>query len=440
MENVSKLSGYVAFHNQGRILLENFLASFLNCKVNIQIHDIVQFEEGMGLDVTSNVLRHCYNWGDRKDEVIIVPKVYDRSSGNVTAILPIRLSGPQMHLFPKRYLERISKTISTQLTKCAERKFNNSVNLFGPEFERQMISCCLASGKDYNHIMYLLDIITKLSRTTFEANDFSTAFIHTPSEHDYAKENRSGSVIRLSTEYDLLKSPTIDKRFWYLSDGITSAYLVNSALKIKNMYIYGCNADSFLDSYSLRNTLLGMDILFRVTGPNQVSIINSEGIEICSTENKWKFRDYRLICNIIEEYSGIMPSVIDSLMSNIIYCSQNRISSIIWLPMDRSKGKIEDLLAKNHCAFRRPISICEPANNNLIKRVLSSDGVTIIASDGKVLNHGAIVNLSDITAKGQVGTGESAAKLLSQNGISIKISQDGNVKIFYLNGKRCLEF
>lgn len=440
VKNVSELSGYMTLHNQGRILLENFLSSFLNCKVNIQIHDISQFEQGMGLDITSNVLRNCYNWGNREDEVIIVPKVFDHSSGDVTAILPIRLSGPQMQSFPKNYLEKITRSISTHLTRCAERRFSNSVTLFGPEFERQLVSCCFSTGKDYTHIMYLIDIITKLSRTTFEANDFSTAFIYTPSEHDYTKANRSGSVIRLSTEYNLLKSPTIDKRFWYLSDGISSAYLVNPSLEIHNMYIYGNSADKFLDSYSLRNTLLGMDILFRVTGPNQVSIINSEGIEICNTENKWKFRNYGLICSIIEKYSGCKPSAMDAIMSNVIYCSQNRISSIIWLPQNCLRSQIEQLLVKNDRVFKHPISVCDSDKNNLVKRILSSDGVTVIANDGKILSHGAIVNLGEVVAKGQVGTGESAATLLSQNGISIKISQDGNIKMFYCGGKRCLVF
>ena len=31
---------------------------------------------------------------------------------------------------------------------------------------------------------------------------------------------------------------------------------------------------------------------------------------------------------------------------------------------------------------------------------------------------------------GLMGTGENAAKILSKNGIALKISQDGNIKIF----------
>lgn len=440
MKNVSELSGYMTFHNQGRVLLERFLSSFLNCKVNIQIHDIAQFEKGMGIDVTSNVHRNCYSWGEREDEVIIVPKVYTHTTREIIAILPIRLSGPQMHSFPRRYLEKITRTISVYLTRCAEKRFSNSVTIFGPEFEREMVSRCLSSGYNINQIMYLVDIITKLSRTTFEANDFSTAFIYTHSEHDYAKAHRLGSVIRLSSEYDLLKSPAIDKRFWYFSDGCTSAYLVNSSLKINNLYIYEGRTERFLDSYSLRHTLLGSDILFRVTGTNQVSIIDSGGIEFCNIENKWKLRNYGVLFDIIQKNSDIAHSSIDPLISNVIYCSQNKISSIIWLPKDCSSPQMDCLLAKNYCAFKHNISICEPDKNNLVKRILSSDGVTVIGNTGTILSHGAIVNLNEVKEKGQVGTGESAAKLLSQNGVAIKISQDGNIKLYYLGGQYCLIF
>ena len=173
MKNVSELKGYIAFHNQGRIVFENFLSSFLNCKVNIQIHNISDFEKGMSLDITSNVLRNCYDWGNRKDEMIIVPKVFDHDTGDVIALLPIRLTGPEIHAMPKRYLDRITRAISGQLTQCAEHRFRNSANMFGSEFEKMVISSCLSpSGKDTNQIKFLISLITKLSNTTFEGKEF----------------------------------------------------------------------------------------------------------------------------------------------------------------------------------------------------------------------------------------------------------------------------
>lgn len=62
---------------------------------------------------------------------------------------------------------------------------------------------------------------------------------------------------------------------------------------------------------------------------------------------------------------------------------------------------------------------------------LSSDGVTVIDKSGKIIYHGGIVDLNAGITKGLAGTGETAARILSDNGIAIKISQDGNIKIFY---------
>ena len=292
MKNVSELKGYTNFHHQGRTIFESFLSSLLNCNVNIQIHSISDFENRMGIDITSNVMRNCYDWEDREDEVIIVPKVMDYQTMEVFAVLPIRLSGPEIHRLPRKYLDRVTRAISKQLTQCAEQKFKSCTTAFGTEFEQFVVSYCLtANSKEASHLEHLISIISKLSRTTFEANDFSTAFIYTRSAHEYSRNQRNGKVLWLSAVYDFFRTANIDKRFWYLCDGNTTAYLIDHHLKIKSMYVFGNKQGNFLDSYSLRNTLLGADILFRVTGSNQVSIIDSTGIEFCYIENKWRIRN-----------------------------------------------------------------------------------------------------------------------------------------------------
>jgi hypothetical protein len=43
---------------------------------------------------------------------------------------------------------------------------------------------------------------------------------------------------------------------------------------------------------------------------------------------------------------------------------------------------------------------------------------------------GVIVNIEKSKVKGIAGTGESAASVLRANGISIKVSSDGLIKIF----------
>lgn len=73
--------------------------------------------------------------------------------------------------------------------------------------------------------------------------------------------------------------------------------------------------------------------------------------------------------------------------------------------------------------------------------MLTSDGVTAIDSDGKGIFTGGIVDLNSVPSEGEaIGTGESAARILSCNGIAIKISQDGAVKIFSSPEKNPLLF
>ena len=54
----------------------------------------------------------------------------------------------------------------------------------------------------------------------------------------------------------------------------------------------------------------------------------------------------------------------------------------------------------------------------------------IIDANGKIRYFGCIADISKAKAGGIKGTGETAASLLAQNGMAIKISQDGPIKIF----------
>jgi hypothetical protein len=114
----------------------------------------------------------------------------------------------------------------------------------------------------------------------------------------------------------------------------------------------------------------------------------------------------------------------------VIYCSKNSISSIIWLPEKINKI---DLLVKKQTKnqfINVPISIKDKSFTNHIIRYLSSDGATIIDKLGLLQYFGCVIDLNKIEVKGIKGTCESAAGALVSNGISLKISQDGTIKVF----------
>ena len=71
--------------------------------------------------------------------------------------------------------------------------------------------------------------------------------------------------------------------------------------------------------------------------------------------------------------------------------------------------------------------------SSVVDRLLASDGTTIIDKEGNILFYGAFANLSKQEIEGVKGSGESAAAILAQNGIAIKISQDGPI-LFFIEG------
>lgn len=216
-------------------------------------------------------------------------------------------------------------------------------------------------------------------------------------------------------------------------DGMNSFYITDQTLVIKNLFIRNeasTSVDSFFDSYYLENTLLGSDIAFRVIGPNEISIITNEAFEFIKIENRWKIRNFEYL----NRYLKARLTMEDSVRQGIIYystvCSKNHCSSIIWIPQNEDVNAINSLVSSKNKIWRNDLFLTDEKNQCVIQRLLSSDGVTIISSSGKVLYCGAIVKLDVSEKEGLMGTGENAAKTLSQNGVAIKISQDGNIKIY----------
>ena len=73
----------------------------------------------------------------------------------------------------------------------------------------------------------------------------------------------------------------------------------------------------------------------------------------------------------------------------------------------------------------------------LIEKILASDGAVVIDGNGKIIFESVFANMNgdSSSAVKLAGSGETAARLLSQNGVAVKISQDGTIKIFYGNEK-----
>lgn len=68
----------------------------------------------------------------------------------------------------------------------------------------------------------------------------------------------------------------------------------------------------------------------------------------------------------------------------------------------------------------------------LVEKILASDGAIVVDKDGNIIYESVFADMNKAnSAKAKLaGSGETAAQFLGEDGVCIKISQDGTIKIF----------
>lgn len=415
------------FRRYVRDTLTDKLQTFLSCVVTYYEFPKVQLRETFGIDILNNPYRSLYIVDD--NTIIIVVRIYE-SKACIGAFLGIRFSREKIiqdnHLY-----EEIAKQVSKSLTYGYQNGFRNSLQFFGDLLIKTIISRCVSRGC-YSHqlMMFAIDYFDSLRTTSFEGNFFSTGMIISKSHYAFIKDKDSlrGGVAHKLEQPMALLTMGYDRRFWYLADGKHTYYLCGPNLLVSDLFFTDSNSEGFdyISVLTLRETLRGDDVLFRIESAKELSIINSKGSEFIFKENGWKFRNYINIYNLINAHISISMKVFDFLLYYVLYCSKNGVSSIIWIP--ENCNDMDILLNKNK-PMNNNVTITDPVYSPLILRLLSSDGATVVSKEGEVLYFGGIVKLDMTQIEGVHGTGETATSLLAKNGIAIKVSQDGAIKL-----------
>lgn len=434
IKNASELKDYTIFRKTGLLNLHRTLTELLNCEVCIEENPIEEFSSYIGIDLTENIKRYVYVISE--NQIVFSIKVIQKP--NIIAILPILLTGKKIGMLKVSYLEQIGSALSMVLSECYAKGFRGGERLFYEYLSEKIISFSFGRGEfNVDRVSFIIQYLKKLCLTTFENENFSTGFIVSNSIHDYEKERqhvRNGILYSLQKKHNVFKEIRPNRRLWYLADGVNSFYLLDHSLQVKNLYVIPETKDirDMWSVYSMKSILWGSDIAFRVINHNQISIINSDGIEFISTENTWKLRDYNILHAILAENSSLDKEVISCILYYVMDCSKNNKSVIMWLPKEMEESDLKKVLIDNNRTITQTINIVDERNEQLVKRILTSDGVTVINNTGEIVANGCVVNLSKLSQTNKlVGTGESAARLLAENGFAIKISQDGSIKIFY---------
>ena len=424
---INKINGYSNLEQFGLTILQSTIASFLSCEVKIFTNPLLELQD-YNINILANEKRGFYPLDD--DNIIVLGRIMNDDRKLISS-LGIKLSKKGIK-YSGNFLTKLEGALTHTLTQEYHNNFGNCKYSLGDELILHTICNYVSKGGyDNRLIRHLISIFQKLRTTSFEGSFFSTGLILTKSHYAYNKNARFGSSYSLKRPFSLANQCQIERRIWYLVDGKKTFFMCNKSLSVDQLFVLDKEYQeaNYIDSHTLAKSLKGADLLFKVENEKSFSIINTSNIEISYIENQWKFRDYTYIRKLFLAHFNNMD-IVESILFFIIYCSKNAISSIIWLP--EKIDQIEELLKKKtmNRFIKKPISIMDKSFTNHIIRYLSSDGATIIDKNGLLQYFGCIIDLNKIEVKGIKGTGESAASALSANGISLKISQDGTIKLF----------
>lgn len=434
---IKKLHAYKIFKKYSQDILLETISNFFNCSVEVIGYPKKVFLEDYQINIDDNINRGFYPLND--SSVLILGRMF-RENQLISAI-GFKLDGIDVVKYTK-VLNNFENVLTHFLTQQLPDFFEESSIIFGDFIIKETIVKYISSGAyDSRQIRHLLEYFFKLRTTSFEGSYFSTGAIFTKSK-DILEGKRYGTTMKLEKPFQINNTNNIDKRIWYLVDGKTSFFLGDKNLLFKNLFT--TNEDysktSFLDNHSLALTLKGGDFAIKIENEKLFSIITSDSAEFSFFENKWRYRNYSVFKDIIKKYVTSNIDVVNKILFYTINCSKQQLSTILWFP--KNLDNIDEYIntATKNSFVAQNINIKDSIYTNHIFRCLSSDGATIIDKDGNLLYLGVIVNLNKAKVSGIAGTGESAASILKENGLSIKISSDGMIKIFTENSNKPIYF
>lgn len=435
-DSIADVKNYSLFLEHGQPELNSFLVRFFGLdRVCFQTGKLNIIKEWLKVEELEQIMPVK---GEDESKICLLSQIVIQDK--VVAYYPYVLEGRTVSSLVRSegLLKRITEIISEQVTICYLRGFKGGDWLFGDIFAQRLIANCITrngyKGRDFAH---LVEKMGQLSVTTFEGEYFTTGIIVSQKALHYKKNKLRYNKPRHIDQ--------LDKRDWFLADGNSSFLLVEPSLHANSLYIVEKKKsenyiEDFFENYYLSGTLNDNDFIIRTVGPNEISISDIYEREFVKVENVWYFRDKKNFDRFLQSELGINDKVSNAIIYYTLKCSRKHISSIIWIPQKTDAKSIEELTAENRIQiWKKKLDLLLESNEVLIDKVLASDGAMVIEKSGKVMYENVFAKMEKVksTSGALGGTGEAATKNLAQNGVAIKISQDGTIKVFSGDKRFC---
>lgn len=443
MKDFSSISAHSSFRKYALPVLKATVSGFFGCDVKFVAAPLKWAADQYSIDIASAPRRGFYPVDG--STAIILGRVIDNRKTMACFALELT-NGSFVYQAP------LLQTFEGVLTHLTSSGFRTRYTQGAKDFSESMIVETIGKhfGKGtfgYQQVVQFVEMFQRLSNAKFEGENFSTGLILTRSPTAFFSERSDGrpggTVLPLENPIPMSLGSEIKKRFWYLADGRTSYFLCGGSPGKKPVIVGQfflnpefAHGDPHLDTYTLSRTLRGSDALFRVMSVGEASVVGGDGLELLYKEGAWRARSLLDFRNIMQNFASASSKVADVLISIVLRVSQSRRSALIWITEDESARK--SLLLTRHRLHKTSMSLLEPSHRSTIIRFLTSDGAVVVTPQGSVEYYGCIVDIAKLETSGVSGTGESVGQILGKHGVAVKISQDGNIKVFYGERKQVL--
>lgn len=430
---INNLDNFSKFLRLGQDEFCDFLVKFLNLEeVRIQVNSLDVLKDWLKVDNLDVVMEVP----ERDDEICVVSQI--QANGDLISYFPYVLKGRYVKIYfkAKSFLTKLSEAISDQISLCYLQGFKGGDWMFGEILARMIVANCI-SEKKYDGIKFahLIEKMEQMAVSTFEGEFFPTGVIISSDFSNY-KDNYFEFMTERNINY-------LDKREWFLANGQESFFLVDSSCKTRGIYRKSMPSltdfiSRYFDEYYLSNDLKTPDFIVRTVGPNEISVSDADHKEFVKIENVWRYRHPKNMTQFLVEHLHIEYKVSYAILYYTLKCSRNHVSSILWIPMDSSEETIKTYTTSNRVnIWKRKLNLLNESHQVILEKILASDGAIVIEKNGQVLYESVFADMKEpnVEKAKLVGSGETAARFLAKNGVAIKISQDGMIKVFACNEK-----
>lgn len=402
---------------------------FLGCRANFLDTPARFARDRYGIDILANPRRGCYIVST--SEALILGRVLVGTE--MSSAMGLRLHKGHFNSLG-RLLSILEGALSRSITRAWADKFRDVPFGFDTGLlELTVANYCAKGSYNPGRFRYLIREFDKLSRTTFEGEYFTTGLILTRSFHRFVdpggnRDDRLGRAVRLRHRLRLRFTPTLNRRFWYLADGCSSFFLCDQYHRVSHLFFPEDSSSPLskvFRSRSFSDSIYGGDALFRVTAGNEHSVTSSDGLEFVFSDNAWRVRSFPHIKEAIESDAPVEGRVTALLIDVLIDISNQRRSALLVIPRNLRRT-LRRLASRNRLSVE---FLDLTSDRATLVRVLTSDGASILDRQGRLLYYGCIVHSAPGPLQRVRGSGETAARNLAEDAFTIKISEDGAIKM-----------